>query len=99
MTQRFEFIEELMRAAAKEHGVEVDENTLPKVARARMLMNVDMQHCPCDLNADLYDENGELNRGCIGKLCMEELKNGKPNKNGERRCHCNCFFTRVENND
>ena len=91
MTQRFEFIEELMRVAAKEHGVEVDENILPKVARARMLMNVDMQHCPCH-----KDEEG---RGCCGPVCLEELKNGKPNKNGERRCLCNVFYTKVENND
>lgn len=91
MTQRFEFIEELMRVAAKEHGVEVDENILPKVARARMLMNVDMKHCPCDRENE--------GRGCCGPLCLEELRNGKPDKNGERRCHCNCFFTRVENND
>lgn len=91
MTERFEFIEELMRAAAKEHGVEVDEVTLPKVARARMLMNVDMQHCPCDRENE--------GRGCCGPVCLEELRNGKINKNGERRCHCNCFFTRVENDN
>lgn len=91
MTQRFEFIEEMMRSAAKEHGVEVDENILPKVARARMLMNVDMQHCPCH-----KDEEG---RGCCGPVCLEELRNGKPDKNGRRYCLCHCFYTEVKNDN
>ena len=91
MTERFEFIEELMRAAAKEHGVEVDEVTLPKVARARMLMNVDMQHCPC--------ERENEGRGCCGPVCLEELRNGKPDKNGRIYCKCHCFYTEVENDN
>ena len=91
MTQRFEFIEEMMRSAAKEHGVEVDENVLPKVARARMLMNVDMEHCPCDRENE--------GRGCCGPVCLEELRNGKPDKQGRIYCKCHCFYTEVKNDN
>lgn len=82
--------EGIMRRAAETAGVEIDESTLPKVARARLLMNVDMQHCPCAVN----DEG----RGCVGPVCMKEMLDGEPDKYGRKYCHCHCFFL-TENED
>lgn len=80
----YEVIEELMRIAAKDAGVLVDESTLSKVARARVMMNVDMKHCPC--------ARSEEGRGCVGEVCMKEMLEGNPDKNGRKYCHCHCFF-------
>lgn len=83
--------EELMRKSAEKAGVEIDETTVAKVARARQLMGVDMQHCPCAVK----DEG----RGCVGPVCMQEMQNGTPDKNGRKYCHCHCFYLTEEDED
>ena len=35
----------------------------------------------------------------VAEITVGLKENGKPNKNGERRCLCNVFYTKVENND
>ena len=68
-------IEEEMRKIAEEKGVEPTEY-LPKIARAREMMKIGIEVCPCDAK--------DKERGCISAKCMEEIQ-----KKGI--CHCKAF--------
>lgn len=74
-----------MTTAAMKANVKIDEKVLPKIAKARVTMGVDMSRCPC--------ASTELTgRGCVGKVCMKEMLQGIPDKNGRKYCHCHCFY-------
>lgn len=68
-------MEEQMRELAKIHGVEPTEN-LPKIVRARSIMKIDIEICPCAAD--------DKERGCISEKCLKEIK-----ENGI--CHCKCY--------
>lgn len=60
-----EEMQELMLKLAKENGVEPTEN-LPKIARARIRMHLDITECPC--------HKEDKDRGCISAKCLREIK-------------------------
>lgn len=64
-----------MNRRAHEAGVIPNAN-LPKIARARIRMKLDISTCPCDPKSD---------RGCISARCLREIK-----ENGI--CHCSCYL-------
>jgi ferredoxin-thioredoxin reductase catalytic subunit len=68
-------MEEQMRELAKLHGVEPTEN-LPKIVRARGIMKIGIEICPCAAD--------DKERGCISEKCLKEIK-----ENGI--CHCKCY--------
>ena len=68
-------MEEQMRELAKLNNVEPTEN-LPKIAKARGIMNIGIEVCPCS------PEDKE--RGCISAKCLKEIM-----ENGI--CHCRCY--------
>lgn len=73
-------IEEQMIALAYQFNVDTTEN-LPKVARARERMGLDIDVCPCSAN--------DLDRGCISTKCLKEIKE-------DGICHCGCFRKKGE---
>lgn len=75
---------EKMIEAAEKAGVLIDEKIVEKIAAFRDRCNVPMSKCPCD-----PDNEG---RGCVGKVCLEEMKFGRPDKDGKCWCHCHCFY-------
>ena len=68
-------IEEQMRELAKLHNVEPTEN-LPKIAKARKIMKIGIDVCPCAA--------GDKDRGCISEKCLKEIA-----ENGI--CHCRAY--------
>lgn len=68
-------IEEQMRILAYQFNVEPTEN-LPKIARAREMMKIGIDVCPCDAK--------DKERGCISPKCLREIK-----ANGT--CHCSSY--------
>ena len=68
-------MEEQMRELAKLHNVEPTEN-LPKIAKARKIMKIGIDVCPCSPN----DEE----RSCISPKCLAEIE-----RYGS--CHCKCY--------
>lgn len=68
-------MEEQMRKLAQLHGVEPTEN-LPKIVRARGIMKIGIEICPCAAD--------DKERGCISEKCLKEIK-----ENGI--CHCKCY--------
>lgn len=71
-------IEEQMRAMAQTAGFECTE-FLPRIARARERMGLDISKCPCAAN--------DPERGCISLKCANEILT-------TGRCHCNAFKKR-----
>lgn len=74
-------IEEQMRVAAITAGFDCTE-FLPKIARARERMGLDIHTCPCAAN--------DAERGCISVKCAKEIME-------TGRCHCNAFKIREIN--
>ncbi len=68
-------IEEQMRELAKTSGFECTE-FLPKIARARERMGLDISVCPCAAK--------DPERGCISPKCAKEIIESGV-------CHCNAF--------
>ena len=68
-------MEEQMRELAKLHNVEPTEN-LPKIAKARGIMKIGIEVCPCAPN--------DKERGCISPKCLKEILEGGI-------CHCRCY--------
>lgn len=70
-----------MKLIAEENGVELTENA-EKIASFRARAKIPLNVCPCakDVPAPY--------RGCIGYICMDEIKNFGV-------CKCNCFQKRV----
>lgn len=68
-------MEEEMRRLALEKGVECTEN-LPKIVRARGIMKIGIDVCPCSAE--------DTDRGCISEKCLKEIM-----ENGI--CHCRCY--------
>lgn len=68
-------MEEEMRRLAAENGVECTEN-LSKIARARGIMNIGIDVCPCSPS--------DKDRGCISEKCLSEIRESGI-------CHCNCY--------
>ena len=68
-------IEEQMRELAKLHNVEPTEN-LPKIAKARKIMNIGIDVCPCATE--------DKDRACISPKCLKEIQ-----ENGI--CHCRAY--------
>ena len=57
-------IEEQMRELAKLHNVEPTEN-LPKIAKARKIMNIGLDVCPCKAS--------DRTKFCISENCLKEI--------------------------
>lgn len=57
-------IEEQMRELAKLHNVEPTEN-LPKIAKARKIMKIGIEICPCKAN--------DKTKFCISENCLKEI--------------------------
>ena len=55
-------IEEQMRELAKLHNVEPTEN-LPKIAKARKIMKIGIDVCPCKAN--------DTTKFCISENCLK----------------------------
>ena len=68
-------MEEKMRELAKLHNVEPTEN-LPKIAKARVIMKIGIEVCPCAPN--------DKERGCISAKCLKEIMESGI-------CHCRCY--------
>lgn len=68
-------MEEQMRELAKLHNVEPTEN-LPKIVRARGIMKIGIEVCPCAAN--------DKERGCISEKCLKEIMESGI-------CHCKCY--------
>ena len=64
-----------MRELAKLHNVEPTEN-LPKIAKARKIMNIGIEVCPCAAD--------DKDIGCISEKCLKEIA-----ENGI--CHCRAY--------
>lgn len=69
-----EMINEMTRRA-EQAGVVPNDN-LPKIARARTRMGLDITVCPCAAK--------DKDRGCISAKCRREIQE-------EGICHCHCF--------
>lgn len=67
-------INEMLELAEK-NGVEPTE-FLPKIAKARERMGIDITVCPCAAD--------DKDRGCISAKCLREIKE-------VGHCHCNAY--------
>lgn len=76
MEEQIKAMEEAMLALADHYDVVATEN-LPKIAKARVRMKLDITECPCD-------RGPESSRGCISAKCLREIR-----ENGI--CHCTAF--------
>lgn len=68
-------VEDEMRRIAEKRGVEPTE-FLPKIAKAREVMKIGIDVCPC--------AKDDTDRGCISAKCMREIQE-------MGICHCHCF--------
>lgn len=68
MEEQIKAMEEAMLALADHYDVVATEN-LPKIAKARVRMKLDITECPC---AHSTDE--KQSRGCISAMCLREIK-------------------------
>jgi ferredoxin-thioredoxin reductase catalytic subunit len=68
MEEQIKQMEEAMLSLAEKHGVEPTEN-LPKIAKARVRMKLDITVCPCAHSAE-----EKQSRGCISAMCLREIK-------------------------
>lgn len=68
-------IEEEMRRIAEQRGVEPTE-FLPKIAKAREMMKIGIDICPC--------AKDDHERGCISAKCFREIQETS-------HCHCNAY--------
>lgn len=75
MEEQIKQMEEAMLSLAEKHGVEPTEN-LPKIARARVRMKLDITVCPCAAK--------DIDRGCISAKCLREILEGGI-------CHCTAY--------
>lgn len=75
MEEQIKAMEEAMLALADHYDVVATEN-LPKIAKARVRMKLDITECPC--------ASKDKDRGCISAKCLREIR-----ENGI--CHCTAF--------
>lgn len=66
---------EEMKKRAEQAGVRCTEY-LPRIAKAREKMKIDINTCPCAPD--------DKDRGCISAKCLREIKE-------QGHCHCNAY--------